>query len=78
MAIFGKNGVIRRQEVAFARKLLVWKYEKSGVVLPDKTLISAQAEKIVADAHIISRKSGSNVLEVLKDKVKKLKNIKYG
>jgi len=77
MAIFGKNGFIRKQELAFARKLLVWKYEKSGAALPDETLISAQAEKIVADAHMITKQRGGSVLEILKDKVKEFKNKKY-
>ena len=50
MAIFGKNGFIRKQEVVFAKKLLVWRYEKSGMALPNEEAISAQAEKIVDDA----------------------------
>ncbi|MCP4718566.1 MAG: hypothetical protein GY860_03830 [Desulfobacteraceae bacterium] len=72
MAIFGKNGFIRKQEIAFAKKLLVWKYEKSGTALPHEAAISAHAEKIVADAHIIAKKSGYNVLEILKHQVKNL------
>ena len=35
--------------------------------------ISAYAEKIVDDAHIIAKKSGGNMLDVLKAKVKDLK-----
>ncbi len=73
MAIFGKNGFIRKQEIAFAKKLLVWKYEKSGTALPHGDAISAHAEKIVDDAHIIAKKSGNNVLEILKTQVKNLK-----
>ncbi len=76
MVIFGKNGFVRKQEVAFAKKLLVWKYEKSGTALPDEAAISAHAEKVVEDAHIIAKKSGSNVLEILKDTVKDIKNKK--
>jgi hypothetical protein len=55
MAIFGKNGFVRKQEVAFAKKLLVWRYEKSGTALPDEAAISAHAEKIVGDAHLLRR-----------------------
>ncbi len=73
MAIFGKNGFIRKQEIAFARKLLVWQYEKSGTALPDEAVVSAHAEKVVEDAHRIAKKSGSNVLEILKTQVKDLK-----
>ena len=74
MVIFGMNGFIRKQEVALAKKLLVWKYEKSGTALPDDTAISAHAEKIVKDAHIIAKESGSNVLEILKHRVTDIKN----
>jgi len=70
MAIFGKNGFIRKQEVAFAKRLLAWQYEKSGIALPDGAAISAHAEQIVEDAHRIAKKSGSNVLEILKNKIK--------
>lgn len=76
MAIFGKNGFVRKQEVEFARKLLVWKYEKSGSAIPDETAISAHAEKIVEDAHIIAKKTGNSVLEILRDAVKNFKNKK--
>lgn len=70
MAIFGKNGFVRRQEVALAKRLLVWKYENSGTALPDEAAISAQAKNIVDEAHIIAKKSGSNVLEIIKAKVR--------
>ncbi|MDA3791383.1 MAG: hypothetical protein PF503_23150 [Desulfobacula sp.] len=73
MAIFGKNGFIRKQQVAFAKKLLVWQYEKSGTALPDEAVISAHAEKIVDDAHMIAKKIGSNVLEILKKQMKDIK-----
>ncbi len=73
MAVFGKNGFIRQQEVAFAKKLLVWKYEQSNAALPGEAAISAHAEKVVEDAHRIAKKSGSNVLEILKDTIKDIK-----
>jgi hypothetical protein len=76
MAIFGKNGFIRKQEVAFAKKLLVWQYEKSGAALPDIKVISAHAEKVVDDAHLIAKKSGKNIVEIMKDAVKEIKNKK--
>ena len=76
MAIWGKNGFIRKQEVSFARKLLIWKYNQSGTALPDEKALSAHAQKIVDDAHVIAKKSGSNVLEIMKDAVKDVKNRK--
>ncbi len=73
MAIFGKNGFVRKQEVAFARKLLVWKYNQSGTALPDEKALSVHAQKIVDDAHVIAKKGGYNVLEIMKDAVKNIK-----
>ncbi len=74
MVIFGKNGFVRRQEIGFARKLLVWKYEKSGMVAPDEADISAHAQRIVEQAHVIAKNTGSNVFEILKESVKEIKN----
>ena len=73
MGIFEKIGFIRKQEVALGKKLLIWKYEKSGTALPDETILSAHAEKIVNDAHIIAKESGRDVLEIMKDKIKDIK-----
>jgi hypothetical protein len=69
MDLFGKNGIVRQQEIAFARKLLVWKYEKSGIDLPDEAVLRSMAEKVVADAHEIAKKRGRNVLEILKTQI---------
>jgi hypothetical protein len=73
MAVFGKNGFIRQQEIAFAKKLLVWKFQKTGTALPDDVLLSAHAEKIVADAHVIARKRGKNILEIVKHQINDFK-----
>ncbi len=73
MAIWGKNGFIRKQEIAFTKKLLVWKYEQSGMALPDSSALSAHAGIIVDEAHRIAKQRGSNVLEILKDAVKDIK-----
>lgn len=73
MAIFGKNGFVRKQEVAFAQRLIVWKYKESDTALPDDAAILAYAEKVVDDAHNIVKKRGSNVLEIMKDTIKKIK-----
>jgi hypothetical protein len=72
MTIFEKIGFIRKQEVALVKKLLVWKYKKSGTVLPDEKILSTHAEKIVNEAHIIAKESGSNILDIIKENVKKL------
>ena len=42
--------------------------------LPDDAVLQANAQRIVADAHEISKKRGRNVLEILKTQAKDLKN----
>jgi hypothetical protein len=74
MAIFGKNGFIRKQEIAFAKKLLASQYTQSGAALPDEATLSAYAEKIVDEAHRIAKKGGSSVLEILKTRIREIKH----
>ena len=73
MAIFGKNGFVRRQEVNFAAKLIVWKYEKSGIAVPSAENIRAQAEKIVDEAHEIAKDSGSTVMTIVKESIENIR-----
>ena len=73
MALFGKNGFIRKQEIALARKLLVWQYEKSGRPLPEEGDLMAHAQKVVDDAHVIAKERGSNVLSIIKETVSNIK-----
>lgn len=70
MAIFGKNGVIRQQEIAFAKKMLVWKYENSAIPRPDDAALSAHARQVVDQAHAIVKKRGGNLVEILKELVR--------
>jgi len=69
MSLFGKNGFVRKQEIAWAKKLLIWQYEKSNQPLPDKSTLSSMAEKIVSEAHQIAKKRGSNVLSIIKEMI---------
>ena len=73
MTIFGKKGFIRKQEIAFAKKLLASQYTQSGAALPDEAALSAYAEKIVDEAHRIAKKGGSSVLEILKTRIREIK-----
>ena len=73
MAILGKNGFVRKKEIAFAKKLLVWKYENSGSALPGEEAITAQAEMVVTEAHEIAKRSGKNILEIVKNTVRDFK-----
>lgn len=73
MAIFGKHGFIRQKEVSFAKKLLVWKYEKAGSPLPDDATLSAYAQQVVDDAHEIVKKRGGNLADIVKDGVNNIR-----
>ncbi|MDD9302047.1 MAG: hypothetical protein HUK40_06750 [Desulfobacter sp.] len=73
MAIFGTHGFVRKQEVGFAKKLLVWKYENSDMAMPDQAALSAQAEEVVEQAHGIAKKRGRNVIDILKETIKEIK-----
>lgn len=72
MALFGKNGFVRKQEIAFAKRLIVWKYEKAGITLPDDSVITTYAEKIVDDAHVVAQKRGKNIWDIIKEAVRDL------
>jgi hypothetical protein len=74
MDLFGKKGFVRHQEIAFARKLLVWKYQNSGIALLNEAELQTHAQKIVADAHEIAKKRGRNVLEILKAQINDIRN----
>ena len=74
MRLLGKNGMIRQQEIAFAKKLLVWKFETDKTPVPDEAVLRRMAENVVADAHEIAQKRGRNVLEILKTQATDLKN----
>ncbi len=72
MRLFGKNGIVRQQEIAFAQKLLAWKFENAGTAIPEERVLRSMAEKVVADAHEIARKRGRNVLEIVKSQIKEI------
>ncbi len=76
MAFFGKNGFVRKQEVAFAKKLLAWKYQNAGRDLPSDAEITAHAQQVVEEAHVIAKERGTNVLEILKGMIRDFKNKK--
>ena len=60
-------GFIKNQQVKLALRLLAWRYEKAGQPLPDYETLSAQARKLVDDAHRIAQERGGNVLAILKE-----------
>ena len=67
MALFGNKGLIRQQEVAFARKLLAVKYEQAGREVPDRDTLTAQARDIVDEAHCIAKRGGTNLMAIIRE-----------
>ncbi len=66
-------GFIRRQEVRAAIRFLVWKYQKMNLAVPALSELQRQARKIVDDAHRIARKTGGNVISIIKELIADLK-----
>ena len=66
-------GFIRRQEVRAAIRFLVWKYQKMNLAVPALSELQRQAGKIVDDAHRTARKTGANVISIIKELIEDLK-----
>jgi len=66
-------GFIRRQEEHLVIRILVWKYQKMNLVVPALSELQHQAGKIVDDAHRIARKTGGNVLSIIRELIDDLK-----
>ena len=65
-------GFFRNQEINLAVRLLKWKYQNTGISLPDETIIRKQAETVVDDAHRIAKERGHNVMTIIKDLVSEI------
>lgn len=55
-------------------RFLQWQYEKQKMPLPAADQLSRQAERLVDEAHRIARKRGQNVIAIVKELVKEIKN----
>ncbi len=64
---------IRRQEERLAVRYLIWRYERAKIPVPSKQELEQRAAKIVADAHRIARKRGSNVVGIIKELIDDIK-----
>ena len=60
-------GFFRKQEERLAEHFIRRQYEKNGLAPPDDVTLSLQAAQIVAEAHLIAKKRGQNVLAILKE-----------
>jgi hypothetical protein len=66
-------GFLRRQEERVAARFLVWHYRRMNRAVPAPSILQSQAVKIVADAHRIARKTGGNVMSIIKELIEDLK-----
>jgi hypothetical protein len=66
-------GFFQDQEKRLATRYLVWQYQRSNHLIPPTQELNRQAAKIVEDAHRIARKTGRNVLSIMKELVENLK-----
>lgn len=63
----------KRQQVGAAMRYLRWQYEKKGIPSPQGDELQRQAAALVEQAQSIARRTGKNVLEIVKDLINDLK-----
>jgi len=66
-------GFIRRQEERLAIRFLVWHRQRMNLVVPPLSELQRQGCRIVDEAHRIARKTGGNVVSIMKELVNDLK-----
>ncbi len=67
-------GFLRQQEENLAMRLLAWQYRKMNISLPEHQALKQQAAKLADDAHRIARERGQNLVSIMKELAKTLKN----
>ena len=66
-------GFFRKQEEKIAIRLLAWQYQRMNMPLPPFSHLKNQAAKLVDEAHKIAKERGGNVVSVLKDLIKDIR-----
>jgi ketopantoate reductase len=66
-------GFWQKQQVNAAARYLRWHYEKKNADIPEPAELERQAENLVAHARQIARRTGRNVLVIVKDLVDEIK-----
>ncbi len=61
------KGFVRHQEEKVARKLLLWQYQKKGMMPPPDSDLDRRVCRLVDEAHRIGADRGRNVLSILKE-----------
>jgi hypothetical protein len=67
-------GFLRQQEENLAMRLLAWQYQKMNLSLPEPQTLKQQAAKLVDNAHRIASERGQNLVSIMKELAKTLKN----
>lgn len=66
-------GFWQKQQKQAAVKFLRWRYEKEGRDIPGPEELDRQAESLVEEARLIAKRTGRNVLGIIKELVRDLK-----
>jgi hypothetical protein len=66
-------GFIRRQEERLAILFLERQYRKMNLAAPSPSRLQGQAARIVDEAHRITRRTGGNVISIIKEMIDDLK-----
>jgi hypothetical protein len=66
-------GFFRQQQEILAQRLLRWQYERLKQPIPPQDVLDQQTIKLVDEAHRIAKKSGRNVLSIVKDLIANLR-----
>ena len=69
----GAMGFIRSQEEQLVVRLLVWKCQRMNVRVPPASELHYQASRLVDEAHRIARKTGRNIVSIIKEMIEDLK-----
>jgi hypothetical protein len=63
----------QRQKVRAAMGFLRWRIEKNRQPMPDDAELERQADRLVAEAQRIARRTGNNFMTILKELINDLK-----
>lgn len=67
-------GFIRKQEEQMAVRFIRWQYQKADLPAPDPAILKRKAANLVDDAHRIAQERGRNVISILKEMLKDIKD----
>ncbi|MDP2645502.1 MAG: hypothetical protein Q8P24_11215 [Desulfobacterales bacterium] len=67
-------GFIRQQQEQLAARFLRWQYQKARLPVPPPVELERRAVKLLDDALRIGRERGGNVISILKELARDIKN----